>query len=355
MWHCWVWGCMWFIWACWFLQHWRCCQIIIVLGSTSSGWLWCGDVSMQWLDSGCRDFFRRAGKHIILMCPFFSSWIFYYIIITWRVAFIRRLQVCASLLILSICGNRSRTITAFVIVPHQDKVMVVFMDDVGCCGCWRDVGRNGRRGVWRHDSGAISWCLGPGGLRWDFRRDSRSESWSEWRTRPSVSGRAALEVTEDRGSRLIGRVAPARLFCHALDNSGLYPSIARQRALRDDKQSWVWVTQKFYYMTMQLITMRKCPMNQGCTIGWKFGEFENRCLSADPSMIRYIRDALTDAAFQFSGVHLCKPSVKSVKDVYLLVVGERTDPSMHCDSLSNDPGSILSLVFNQMCDDALLV
>ncbi len=72
-------------------------------------------------------------------------------------------------------------------------------------------------------------------------------------------------------------------------------------------------------------------------------------------MIRYIRDALTDTAFQFSGVHLCKPSVKSVKDVYLLVVGERTDPSMHCDSLSNDPGSILSLVFNQMCDDALLV
>ncbi len=71
-------------------------------------------------------------------------------------------------------------------------------------------------------------------------------------------------------------------------------------------------------------------------------------------MIRYIRDALTDTSFQFSGVHLYKPSVKSVKDVYLLVVGERIDPSMHCDSLSNDPGSILSFVFNQMCDDAEL-
>ncbi len=36
--------------------------------------------------------------------------------------------------------------------------------------------------------------------------------------------------------------------------------------------------------------------------------------------------------------------------IYILGVGEKK--SMHRDSLSNDSGSILSLVFNQMCDDA---
>ncbi len=43
----------------------------------------------------------------------------------------------------------------------------------------------------------------------------------------------------------------------------------------------------------------------------------------------------------------------------ILGVGEKINPSMHRNSLSNDSGSILriselilSLVFNQMCDDA---
>ncbi len=46
-------------------------------------------------------------------------------------------------------------------------------------------------------------------------------------------------------------------------------------------------------------------------------------------------------------------------DILAVGVGEKIDPSMHRDSFSNDSGSILkisesilSLVFNQMCDDA---
>ncbi len=52
-------------------------------------------------------------------------------------------------------------------------------------------------------------------------------------------------------------------------------------------------------------------------------------------------------------------TVKDRRLWYPLGMGEKIDPSMHHDSLSSDSGSILrisesilSFVFNQMCDDA---
>ncbi len=39
----------------------------------------------------------------------------------------------------------------------------------------------------------------------------------------------------------------------------------------------------------------------------------------------------------------------------MLGVGEKIDASMHRDSLSNNSGSILSLVFNQMWDELSLL